>query len=140
MGQRDTRDGQNSKKKVPPRSIPQPDNYSRISYLFEAAVHFSGSLKYDVLSRGLARNATMVSKKTVIRLSPSIKRSLCKKCHKVLLLGLNCDLRLENHSKKHKASADILVYRCVCGEKKRFPIGVDRNYVPFALREQDYEK
>lgn len=84
----------------------------------------------------MARNLDLVAKKTVLKLSPGLKRSICKQCNSVLIPGMNVSIRIENLSRAKSAHNDVLVYKCLqCDERKRFPIGKDREYVVFHDRE-----
>ena len=66
--------------------------------------------------------------KSQIRLSPAIKRSLCKRCDALLVSGSDSTSRLENKSRGGKKPwADVLVVTCnSCGTVKRFPVGAKR--------------
>ncbi|CCE82667.1 Piso0_002403 [Millerozyma farinosa CBS 7064] len=117
---------QNSKA---PKSIPQVDGYARISYLYQASTQFSLDEKYQILSRALARNMSLVAKKTVLRLSPHMKRTICKNCNTVLNPGLSMSSRIENKSRRKAPHNDVLVYECNhCKAEKRFPIGKNREH------------
>ncbi|KAH0555684.1 hypothetical protein GP486_006371 [Trichoglossum hirsutum] len=81
------------------------------------------------LSRHLLSNLRTVSLKGQIRLLPSIKRSICKRCASLLIPGSSSTFRVENKSRGGKKPwADVLVVRCnACGTEKRFPVGAGRN-------------
>lgn len=119
-----------------PKGIPQKDNYSRLSYLYQLSNTFATNKKYELLSRNFARNVDGIAKKTVLKLSPSIKRTLCKKCNTLLIPGINMKIYTENKSKEQLDKCEVLVNSCMtCGKKKRFPVGKDRNYVVFHERD-----
>jgi ribonuclease P protein subunit RPR2 len=65
-----------------------------------------------------------ISTKTQIRLSQSIKRSVCRRCN--ALLTLNSTAEIENLSRGgRKARADVLVVKCCqCAFEKRYPVGM----------------
>lgn len=120
----------------PPKSIPHKDHYARISFLYQGSALFANLKKYQVLSRSLARNVDLVSKKTVLKLTPSMKRTICKKCQLHLIPGLNMKIRIENKSKSGDEKNDVLVHQCLtCDAAKRFPIGKDRDYKVFSERD-----
>ncbi|CAH2350330.1 ribonuclease P protein subunit Rpr2p [[Candida] railenensis] len=120
----------------PPKSIPHKDHYQRISFLYQSSSLFANSEKYQVLSRALARNVDLVSKKTVLKLTPAMKRTICKKCHTNLIPGINMKIRIENLSKKQSEKSQVLVHQCNnCLESKRFPIGKNKDYKLFSERE-----
>jgi ribonuclease P protein subunit RPR2 len=81
------------------------------------------------LSRHLLSNLRTISHKGQIRLSPSIKRSICKKCESLLIPGSSSTHRVDNQSRGGKKPwADVLVVRCnACGTEKRFPVGAKKN-------------
>jgi ribonuclease P protein subunit RPR2 len=81
------------------------------------------------LSRHLLSNLRTISHKGQIRLSPSIKRSICKKCASLLIPGSSSTHRVDNRSRGGKKPwADVLVIRCnACGTEKRFPVGAGMN-------------
>lgn len=119
-----------------PSNVPKRDEYERISYLYQLSNHTLLNPKYKVLSRGYARNATLISKKAVIRLAPNLKRSICKKCDTILIPGLTVTIRLQNLSKNKSGHNDMLLYQCdQCSEIKRFPVGKNPHHEPFANRE-----
>lgn len=120
----------------PPKSIPHKDHYQRISFLYQSSGLFANLEKYQVLSRALARNVDLVSKKTVLKLTPAMKRTICKKCHTNLIPGINMKIRIENLSKKQLEKSQVLVHQCNnCLEQKRFPIGKNKDYKLFSERE-----
>lgn len=119
-----------------PKGIPQKDNYSRLSYLYQLSSSFEAQKKYDIISRNLIRNMNGIAKKTVLKLSPSIKRTICKKCNNLLIPGISVKIYIENKSRKKLDKCDVLVHSCLtCGTNKRFPVGQDRDYVVFHERD-----
>lgn len=130
---KNTKDARSSKA---PATIPHKENYARISYLHQVSSHLALNPQYLALSRGILRTASLVLKKTVLKLTPALKRSLCKGCDTILIPGLTMSMSLENTSKGVLPHADILQYRCLsCAAVKRFPVGKDRHYVLFSERE-----
>lgn len=122
------------KKRNPSNSRPATDNQARISFLFQAANTLIVT-KYDKLSRNMARNADLVSKKSVTKLTPSLKRSICRNCNTCLVPGLSQKTYISNSSAAKSPHNDVLVHECCnCGTAKRFPIGRDMGYTEFAAR------
>lgn len=80
------------------------------------------------LPRWLLSDLRSVSLKAQIRLSPSMKHSICKRCHTMLVDGSTCIKEVENKSKEgRKPWADVLVQICQsCGYEKRFPLAAKR--------------
>ena len=124
----------NKKKRNPSNTRPATDNQARISFLFQAANTLLLT-KYGELSRNMARNADLVSKKSVTKLTPSLKRSICRDCNTCLIPGLSQKTYITNDSVAKSPHNDVLVHECCnCGTKKRFPIGRDLGYTEFAAR------
>ncbi len=80
------------------------------------------------MSRHLLTDLRSVSLKTMIRLTPGIKRTICKYCDTLLMEGKTCTSTVENQSKGAKKPwADVLVITCnTCGGAKRFPVAAPR--------------
>jgi len=80
------------------------------------------------LPRHLLSHVRAVSRKSQIRLSPTIKQSICKRCDVLLVPGSTSTVRTENRSRGgRKPWADVLVVTCnLCGTTKRFPVGAKR--------------
>ncbi|KAI5968268.1 hypothetical protein CANMA_002484 [Candida margitis] len=143
MGKKDKTTKTNSKNAPTSKQIPNRDNFARLNYLYQLSNHFtvgsscssSCSSSNQSLARGYDRNLDLLSKRTLSKLSPSVKRSICKKCHVLLIPGMTMSIRLENLSKSQDPKNDVFVNKCLnCGECKRFPIGADREYIPFYER------
>ncbi|OJD18463.1 hypothetical protein AJ78_01519 [Emergomyces pasteurianus Ep9510] len=77
------------------------------------------------LSRQIASQMRGVSLKSQLRLSPGIKRSICKRCDSLLIPNSTCMETVENASRggsTKKPWADVRVVRCnTCGYIKRYP-------------------
>ena len=80
--------------------------------------------RFSPQSRHLLTSMRSVSQKSQIRLSRSIKRSVCRRCD--ALLAQNSTVQIENASRGgRKPWADVLVVRCEqCGFLKRYPVGM----------------
>lgn len=85
-------------------------------------------LPTQALSRRCISDLRAVSLKTQIRLSSSMKHSICKRCDIMLIDGSTCTSEIENKSKGgRKPWADVLVRRCKsCGYERRFPCEAKR--------------
>jgi ribonuclease P protein subunit RPR2 len=137
-----------SKGKKGVEGVPQRHLHSRISYLFQASHYLSartkpsekqidnkiskntqyGSLNYQGIpsqcqSRHLTAQLKGVARKSQIRLSREVKRSICKRCGALLLPGQTSSQALVNGSKGgRKPWADVYEVRCLkCQAVKRFP-------------------
>ena len=94
------------------------------------------------LSRYLLGHLRAVSLKSQIRLSPTMKHSICKRCDALLLPGFTSICRLENNSRGgRKPWADVIVLACnACGIEKRFPVGAKRQLKKVARRSNTREE
>lgn len=132
-----------AKKKAP--GVPNRHVYSRISFLYQAASYLSTSAaKQDAsssqtdteqasvaaqnLSRKMITDLRAVTLKSQVRISPALKRTICKYCDTLLVEGQTCSSSVENKSKGGKKPwADVLVIKChTCGRAKRFPVSAER--------------
>jgi ribonuclease P protein subunit RPR2 len=77
------------------------------------------------MSALLTSQIQTISHKAQVKVSRTIKRSICKRCRVVLREGLTSATSLENHSRGGtKPWADVLLVTCLaCGMEKRFPLG-----------------
>ncbi|CAK9437227.1 uncharacterized protein LODBEIA_P16050 [Lodderomyces beijingensis] len=121
--------------------MPNKENNTRLTYLYQLSNMFTTSTtsttrnSASILARGYDRNFDLIAKKTVSKISPNVKRTMCKRCHCLLVPGLTMSMRIENLSKTKDEKSDVLIYECLqCGQCKRFPVGRDREYVPFHER------
>lgn len=80
-----------------------------------------------------------ISQKTQIRLSTSIKRSVCRRCNG--LLSLNSTTEIENLSRAgRKPWADVLVVTCCqCAFVSRYPIGMGEAHIQQAKKEEKFD-
>ncbi|KAF3768762.1 Rpr2-domain-containing protein [Cryphonectria parasitica EP155] len=80
------------------------------------------------LSRQLLTDLRNVTLKSQVRISPDIKRSICKYCDSLLVDGQTSSSAVENRSKGgRKPWADVLVVKCyTCGGEKRFPVHAEK--------------
>ena len=96
----------------------------------------------STLSRYLLGHLRAVSLKSQIRLSPTIKHSICKRCNTLLLPDFTSTCRLENSSRGgRKTWADNIVSACnACGIEKRFPVGAKRQLKKLIRRSNTREE
>jgi ribonuclease P protein subunit RPR2 len=77
----------------------------------EADKNFS---KHPKRSHRYAELAHKLKLKYKVKLTPKVKRRLCKKCHKFMVPGKNCKIRIHNSR---------LIYTCgECGAIRRFDL------------------
>ncbi|KAI5867578.1 RNAse P Rpr2/Rpp21/SNM1 subunit domain-containing protein [Durotheca rogersii] len=133
-------------------SVPNRPIYSRISYLYQAAACMAtrsgqeasrdvargpegsgdpaaaASRGGRAFSRQLLADMRATSLKSQIRLSPDLKRTVCKFCDSFLVEGKTSSSVVENNSRGGKKPwADVFVIKChTCGGVKRFPLHAPR--------------
>ncbi|CCE94191.1 ribonuclease P protein subunit RPR2 TDEL_0H03320 [Torulaspora delbrueckii] len=111
------------------KSVAGGDHFQRMNYLYELATWQTLVLgKHDpgqAMARANVACMDRVGKKTRSRILPQLKRTCCKKCHRVLV-----PLRTVESSLKE----GVLQWNCRCGESKKFPIGSDRSFKTYGER------
>lgn len=128
-----------------PKTLPKRDHHMRTGYLYQLGVLNEAkregiasreSKTASIISRMYVNHMDQVSKKAVLKLHPDLKRTVCKKCCRIGIPGLNVKIRIVNESKKEdNRIANVLEYQCVCGGVKRFPYGQNEGYELFVERE-----
>ena len=125
------------------QNVPNKMLYSRMSYIHQAAIYLATKREIsegeqtegpqesillgpnksalEASARRLISDLRNVSQKGTIRMSPEMKRSICKYCDTVLIDGSTCSAKFENASKDGKKPwADVLVRKCnTCGRAKK---------------------
>ncbi len=88
----------------------------------------NSTVRNSALSCQLLNHLRAVSLKSVVRITPTMKHSICKRCDVLLVPGSTATASMENKSHDgRKPWADILVVTCVaCGNAKRIPVGAKR--------------
>lgn len=124
--------GKQAKPKLPKKPvIPNKEGFSRASFLYQ--VSKAMCLKNEALSRIYTRSMDTVTKKSVLKLDPSVKRTICKKCHRHHIAGVSSSLTVEQID----TSNEVYQIQCKCGKKKRYPVGKDREFVLFSMNEEN---
>ncbi|KAF2651975.1 Rpr2-domain-containing protein, partial [Lophiostoma macrostomum CBS 122681] len=131
------------------KGVPNRHLHARTTFLYQAASYLTlhpsaGNLRSSgsgikasdsasatgcsALALQLGAHLRSVSHKGQIRLSPDLKRSICKSCDAILIPGKTATHALENKSKdQRKPWADVHEITCtICSSKKRFPVGATR--------------
>jgi ribonuclease P protein subunit RPR2 len=128
-------------------------NYSRASYLYQAAVYLASQAQnsqdaaaiqnipkgtpmhsehekkaLENMSRQAITDMRAVTLKSQIRQNADLKRMICKFCDTLQLEGKTSVSTVENRSRGgRKPWADVLVIRCkTCDNVKRYPISAPR--------------
>ena len=144
--------------KVKSKGAGKPPNkamHSRVSYLYQAATYLAtiepapsnvqiknvtrstnteiktsseSETQLQPASRRLVSDLRDVSLQAQLRMSPTMKHSICKNCDTLLIDGSTCTSEVENKSKGGKKPwADILLRRCnTCGLARRYPMAAER--------------
>lgn len=92
-------------------------------------------------SQYLLTSLRSISQRAQIRISPSIKRTICRRCN-VLLSPPYGTVQVENLSRGgRKAHADVLLVICGrCGAEKRYPVGMGEGGVREGKEREEVEK
>ena len=90
------------------------DAIERINYLYQLA-HEALKVKNEGLARFYIFTLKNIAKRLVIRLDPSIKRTICKHCNSLLISGITMRTRISSKRETH------VINTCLyCGNIKRF--------------------
>ncbi|CAB4253195.1 similar to Saccharomyces cerevisiae YIR015W RPR2 Subunit of nuclear RNase P [Maudiozyma barnettii] len=125
----------------PPKTVGNKDHFQRLNYLYQLGMF--NTLENEssismILSKKYMHNLDIISKKTKSNMLPNTKRTICKRCKRILIPSKTCTYKMENKQNKHKEmnpKDETFVITCKCGEIKRFRIGLDRNYKNFYEKE-----
>ena len=94
--------------------IQNKDAIERMNYLYQIA-HQALSVNNQPLARFYIYTLVNISKRLVIRLDPSIKRTICKHCYSLLIPGITMKVRISPNREPH------VVNTCLyCGKVKRY--------------------
>lgn len=121
-----------------PKSIPNREHLQRLNYLYQLSTFQTMEIQQDKansLARMYAKNLDLIQKKTKCGLTPGLKRTMCKKCHRTLIPTKTVKHRIVNNSRRGCKSNDILMADCVCGAVKRFPVGRNPSYETYCERD-----
>ncbi|XP_063235936.1 ribonuclease P protein subunit p21 [Bacillus rossius redtenbacheri] len=96
------------------------ESFQRMNFLYQASHLLTKIPEARDVATSLGHVMVAVSKKSVLRMEPAVKRTLCKGCHGVLVPGVTARVRL-----RRKPCAR-LVWTCLrCGTPKSFVAGRD---------------
>ncbi|CAK8690286.1 unnamed protein product [Clavelina lepadiformis] len=110
------------KKRKLGRAVQKKDVFQRLNFLYQAS-YTALSMKpaNHELARYYAATMKALALRNVVRLSPQIKRTICKKCGIILVPGVTCKVR--NRSGRERFT---MVHCLDCGYSRRFFL--DPNY------------
>ncbi|XP_070579779.1 ribonuclease P protein subunit p21-like [Ptychodera flava] len=96
--------------------VPNREAFQRMNFLYQAAhctlVHNPDNVE---LARFYITTMRTIAKRLVLRIDPSIKRTICKKCNSLLVPGVTATVRMRAKREQH------LVVACLsCKAVKRF--------------------
>jgi len=102
--------------------VKSEDVFRRINYLYQLAHHTLTRLPKANLEMVRFHCSTLktIAKRHVLSIHPDIKRTLCKKCHMLLIPGLTCTVRHRRKRQRH-----IVVTCTDCRTLKRFVTDLD---------------
>lgn len=115
-----------------PEAVPGKDPVEMSTFRgdrkLEAKSQILSSSNNSAVSRQLLTHLRVISLKSQIRLTPTIKHGICKRCDLLLVPGSTSTIYIENKSRRGRKSwADVLVVTCfACGTEKRLPVGAKR--------------
>ncbi|CCF58817.1 hypothetical protein KAFR_0F02200 [Kazachstania africana CBS 2517] len=127
----------------PPKAIGNVELFQRLNYLYQLSTWNTMLYgKNDAMSRSYIKNLDFISKKTKCGLLPSIKRTICKKCKRVLIPKKTCTYSVSSklskrkkHDKEKIRKNEDFIVTCVCGEVKTFRVGLNRSHATFYEKE-----
>ena len=121
----------NRKDKKLSKSKPHNDAMTRMNYLYQLA-HLALQSKNESLARFYIYTMKGISKRLVIKIDHTIKRTICKYCNSLLVAGITMRVRVSSNRETH------VVNTCLyCGKQKRFL--ARPGYKPFTTQ-LDYEE
>ncbi|XP_065899312.1 ribonuclease P protein subunit p21-like [Dysidea avara] len=95
--------------------IPHKEAMLRMNFLYQAAYTAVDSAESFSTSRYYINTMKTIAKKLVLRIDPSMKRTVCKRCNTLLIPGKTSSSRLRSRREKH------VVVKCwTCGMVKRY--------------------
>ena len=95
------------------------DALTRINYLYQLA-HEALKLNNQPLSRFYIYTMNGISKRLVIKIDKSIKRTICKHCNSLLIAGITMRVRISSKRETH------IVETCLyCNNQKRYLARLD---------------
>lgn len=115
----------------PPRTIANQDHFHRLNYLYQISSYQTrtrpkaGVNAHMPLARNYIKSMDLISKKTKTSLLPTIKRTICKKCHRLLWTPNGLEITRDG----------TLSVMCGCGTVKRYNIAANPNYKTYPERE-----
>ena len=102
------------KNKLKKKTIPKKEAMDRMNYLYQLA-HQALKLEQEPLARFYIYTMKGISKRLVIKLDPSIKRTICKHCDSLLVAGITMRVRVSSRREPH------IVETCLyCNNQKRY--------------------
>ncbi|XP_028415927.1 ribonuclease P protein subunit p21-like [Dendronephthya gigantea] len=98
------------------KSLANKEAYTRMNFLYQASQTVLMENPQNVeLSRFYIFTMKNIGQKLLCKIDPSIKRTVCKYCHSVLIPGVTSTVRVRGKREKH------VVVTCLdCGTLKRF--------------------
>ncbi|KAI8057003.1 RNAse P Rpr2/Rpp21/SNM1 subunit domain-containing protein [Syncephalis plumigaleata] len=84
------------------------------------------------LGRFYVSSLRTVARRNVLRIDPTLKRSLCRRCDSLLLPGVNANIRVEE-----TANPAVITDCCFCKTGRRLPLQPDKQL--FCEKPENYE-
>ncbi|EDO29170.1 predicted protein [Nematostella vectensis] len=98
------------------RDSNQRDGYNRLNFLYQAAcATIASNPRNTGLARFYASTMKTIGERLVLKLDPSIKRTVCKHCCALMVPGVTSKVRIRARRERH------VVETCLsCGVVKRY--------------------
>ncbi|XP_037810568.1 ribonuclease P protein subunit rpr2 [Lucilia sericata] len=109
--------------------------FSRMNFLYQASLLMAG--KNNALSSYYGELCKNVGKKAVLRIDPTVKRDLCKRCSLAQKPGITSDLNVKSLRKKRRKPKDVehldqdcqMQMACkLCGYQRNFNVKTEYKF------------
>ncbi|RKO98927.1 hypothetical protein CXG81DRAFT_28278 [Caulochytrium protostelioides] len=104
-------------------SLPNRETYQRLNFLHQASQVLAttpGSAQHK-LSTFYSKSFKRLAQKHVLRLSPQIKRTLCRGCDGIMVPGLTADVQRLTQPNRQELTRTVCE---TCGSYRQYPISV----------------
>ncbi|KAG0670048.1 hypothetical protein C6P45_002843 [Maudiozyma exigua] len=122
----------------PPKSINNKDHFHRLNYLYQIGTY--NTLKNKsyigrILAKKYVHNLDIISKKTKSNMLPNAKRTICKKCRRILIPSKTCTLSMEPDSPQNNKIKKETRKRVIKREKENKKNSMKKEANPNSFRQ-----
>ena len=106
----------------PPKSVNNKDHFQRLNYLYQIGTFNTLENKSHigrVLAKKYVHNLDIIGKKTKSNMLPNAKRTICKKCKRILVPSETCTLSMETDSPQNKRTKKETHKRVIKRQKEK---------------------